>query len=103
MTEPWTRERQEAARHTPLEPKDQHAVLDLIDKLPTTKDGVYVVPGMKLWSVLRDGEVGLAPAVMHESDNWSDVKSCKSYIEEHCYSTREAAAEAAKEVGDGIK
>ena len=60
-----------------------------IERLPKTKDGVSVVPGMEVWH--RDWEGRVQPETGGWASPWPAVLAC-------CYSTREAAeaAEAAQ-------
>ena len=62
---------------------------DIVDKLPTTADGVPVVPGMEIWH--PDGRTGTASIAYYGRDCFPSY-----VVAEYCYSTREAA-EAAKE------
>jgi hypothetical protein len=85
----------------------------IIVKLPTTADGVPVVPGMEVWTTRRFSERKMRPPFMvkvshvwnpsgsadiGEADVFGNVTT--KLLASFCYSTREAAEQAKAASGD---
>jgi hypothetical protein len=88
---------------------DLAAARGVIERLPKTADGVPVVPGMNLWTATYRADNGPwacgVLAINHESHNAyelvvRDADGNEDEVEAGwCYSTREAAEQAAKAAG----
>jgi hypothetical protein len=72
----------------------------IVDKLPTTADGVSVVPGMNVYFQWHSGEIVRHPVAfirIDKDDTWLYFERALYRSTGVCYSTREAADAAGKD------